>query len=253
MKNTTVIIPIHELHEEYLANAINSLEKQKNLDAKIKTLLVIPTELELGVNLFLKKNKYKNLVIDKIINTGKTDFQSQINFAVDNIDTEYFTLLEFDDEFSEIYFKTLNKYIQHYPEIDSFLPILVEVNKEGEVVKLTNEFVWSKSFINDEEFGYLTNDLLKDFSYFFISGATIKKQKFIESGKLKINFDVSAVYEFLLRFTYQNNTVFVIPKIGYSHLNDREGSATKYFVAKYKEKDSKEEFERARKEHIFIS
>jgi hypothetical protein len=251
MKNTTVIIPIHELHEDYLSNAIKSLENQKDLDSKIKVLLVYPNDIELGLNLFLKKNKYKNVVIDKLINTSKSDFQSQINFAVDNISTEYFTILEFDDEFSHVYFKTLNKYVDSYPEIDAFLPILVEINKDGDVVKLTNEFVWSKSFINDDEFGYLTNDLLKDFSYFFISGSTIKKQKFIDSGKLKTNFDVSAVYEFLLRFTYNNNKIYVIPKIGYSHLNDREGSATKYFVSKYKEMDSKEEFERARKEHIF--
>jgi hypothetical protein len=253
MENTTVIIPIHELNEEYLSNAINSLEKQKDLNNKIKVLLVFPKDIELGLNLFLKKNKYKNIIIDKIVNTSKTDFQSQINFAVDNITTDYFTILEFDDEFSQIYFKTLDKYIKHYPENDAFLPILVEVNKDGEVIKLTNEFVWSKSFIDDDNFGYLTNDLLKDFSYFFISGATIKKQKFIDCGRLKTNFDVSAVYEFLLRFTYNNNKVYVIPKIGYSHLNDREGSATKYFVSKYKEIDSKEEFERARKEHIFVN
>jgi hypothetical protein len=251
MKNITVIVPIHEMHEDLLSKALNSLEKQRDLSEKINVLLTIPKELELGMNLFLKKNKFKNLSIDKLINTDKTDFQSQINFSVKNINTEYFTILEFDDEFSEIYFKNLNKYIYHYPEIDAFLPILVEVNKDGEVVKLTNEFVWSKSFINDEEFGYLTNDLLKDFSYFFISGGTFKKDKFIECGKLKTDFDVSAVYEFLLRFTYNNNKIFIIPKIGYSHLVDREGSATKYFVSKYKEKDSKEEFERARKEYLF--
>lgn len=251
MKNNTVIIPIHELHEDLLANAINSLNEQKDLDNKVNTLLVFPKELELGIDLFLKKNKFKNVSVNKLVNTGKTDFQSQINLAVNNVTTEYFSILEFDDEFSKIYFKTLSKYIQAYPEIDLFLPILVEIDKEGEVVKLTNEFVWSKSFINEEEFGYLTNDLLKDFSYFFISGGTFKKDKFISCGGLRTDFDVSAVYEFLLRFTYQNNKVYVVPKIGYSHLNDREGSATKYFLAKYKEMDSKEQFERARKEHIF--
>lgn len=253
MKNLTVIIPVHVLHEEYLSNALNSLETQKDLKEKINVLLTITSEIELSLGLFLKKNKYKNINIKTIVNKGNTDFQSQINFAVDNIDTEYFSILEFDDEFSKIYFKTLDKYIKHYPENDAFLPILVEVNKDGDVIKLTNEFVWSKSFINEEEFGYLTNDLLKDFSYFFISGSVIKRDKFIKCGKLKTNFDVSAVYEFLLRFTYNNNKVYVIPKIGYSHLSDRDGSATKYFVSKYKELDSKEEFERARKEHIFNS
>jgi hypothetical protein len=145
----------------------------------------------------------------------------------------------------------LDKHIKTYPEIDVLLPIIVEVDKNGEVIKLTNEFVWSKSFVDDNNFGYLTNELLQDFSYFFISGSVMKKTSFIESGGLKTDFDVSAVYEFLLRLTYNNYKVYVIPKIGYLHLNDREGSATNYFISKYKEIDSKVEFERARKEHIF--
>jgi hypothetical protein len=251
MKNITVIIPIHELLEEYLTKALNSVNNQKEVTDKINTVLVYPKQIDLSLNLFLKKNKFKNLNISRLINEDKTDFQSQINFAVNNVTTDYFTILEFDDEFSDIYFKNVNKYVYSYPEIDAFLPLMVEVNNDGDVLKLTNEFVWSKSFINNEEFGYLTNELLQDFSYFFISGSVIKKDKFLSVGGLKTNFDVSAVYEFLLRFTYNNNTVFVIPKIGYLHLNDREGSATKYFISKYKEMDSKEEFERARKEHIF--
>lgn len=251
MENLTVIIPIHELNEDLLANAIKSVNTQQTVKSKINVLLVYPKELELSLNLFIKKNKFKNLIIDKLLNTGKTDFQSQINTAVKNISTEYFSILEFDDEYSNIYFRNIEKYINHYPEIEGFLPLMVEVDKSGDVMKLTNEFVWSKSFVNDNEFGYLTNEMLQDFSYFFISGGVFKKDKFIECGGLKTNFDVSAVYEFLLRFTYTNNRVYVIPKIGYSHLNDREGSATRQFIAKYKEGDSKEEFERARKEHIF--
>lgn len=251
MENITVIIPIHELHEELLANAIKSVDTQQSVKSKLNVLLVYPKELDLSLNLFLKKNKFKNLKIDKLVNTNKTDFQSQINTAVQNLTTEYFSILEFDDEYSNIYFRNVDKYINQYPDIEGFLPLMVEVDNDGNVVKLTNEFVWSKSFVNDNEFGYLTNEMLQDFSYFFISGGIFKKDKFIECGGLKTNFDVSAVYEFLLRYTYNNNKIYVIPKIGYSHLNEREGSATKQFIVKYKEGDSKEEFERARKEHIF--
>lgn len=253
MKNTTVIIPMHELNEDLLSKSLNSLETQKGLTDKINVLLVFPKDIELGLNIFLKKNKFKNIIINNYLNEGKTDFQSQINLGVKNIDTPYFTLLEFDDEFSSIYFKNLNKYISIYPENDGFLPILVEVDKNGDIVKLTNEFVWSKSFVDDENFGYLTNEMLKEFSYFFMSGGTFKKDKFIEYGGLKTNFDVSSVYEFLLRYTYNNCSIYVIPKIGYLHLNEREGSATNYYLSKYKEKDSKEEFDRARKEHIFVN
>jgi hypothetical protein len=251
MENITVIIPVHELIEDMLDKALKSVDSQKNIDSKVKVMIVYPKDIELGLGLFLKKKKYKNLMIEKVLNNGKTDFQSQLNHGVENVSTEYFTILEFDDEYSNIYFRNVKKYSEAYPEVDAFLPMMVEVDKTGEVIKLTNEFVWSKSFIDDDNFGYLTNNLLQDFSYFFISGSVMKKQSFLDSGGLKTNFDVSAVYEFLLRFTYNNYKVYVMPKIGYLHLNDRDGSATKYFIAKYKELDSKEEFERARKEHIF--
>jgi hypothetical protein len=251
MENITVIIPVHELIEDLLDKSLKSIDTQKDIKSKINVMIVFPKEIDLAMGLFLKKKKYKNLQIEKLVNNGKSDFQSQVNYCVENVTTEYFSILEFDDEFSNIYFRNVEKYIKTYPEIDSFLPMMVEVDKTGDVIKLTNEFVWSKSFIDDDNFGYLTNSLLQDFSYFFISGSVMKKTSFLDSGGLKTNFDVSAVYEFLLRFTYNNYKVFVIPKIGYLHLNDREGSATKYFINKYKEMDSKEEFERARKEHIF--
>lgn len=251
MNNLTVIIPVHELIEDYLNKALKSINTQKDVEDKVNVFIVHPKDVELGLGLFLKKKRFKNLKIKTLINGGRSDFQSQINYAVDNIDTEYFSILEFDDEYSNIYIRNVSRYIQHHPEIDSFLPLIVEVDKDGNLVKLTNEFVWSKSFVDENEFGYLSNEMLKDFSYFFISGGVFKKESFVESGGLKTNFDVSAVYEFLLRFTYNNYKIFVIPKIGYLHLNDREGSATKFFINKYKEKDSKEEFERARTEHIF--
>jgi hypothetical protein len=252
MENVTVIIPIHELKEDFLAKAIKSVDTQKDIKTKIKVLLVYPKEIELGLNLFLKKNKFSNIIIIKVLNNSKTDFQSQINLGVENTNTEYFSILEFDDEYSNIYFRNVDKHIKIYPEVNGFIPLLVEVNTDGDVVKLTNEFVWSKSFINDNEFGFITNEMLLDFSYFFISGGVFKKESFISCGGLKSDYDVSAVYEFLLRYTYNNNTLYVIPKIGYSHLNDREGSATNQFLQKYKVGDSKEEFERARKNHIFI-
>jgi hypothetical protein len=251
MENITVIIPVHELIEDLLDKSLKSVDSQKDLKSKVKVCLVYPKEIDLSIGLFLKKKKYKNLQVEKMINNGRTDFQSQINHAVQSINTEYFSILEFDDEYSNIYFRNLEKYMGAYPEVDAFLPMMVEVDRTGEVVKLTNEFVWSKSFIDDDNFGYLTNDLLRDFSYFFISGSVIRKSSYADAGGLKTNFDVSAVYEFLLRFTYNNYKVYVIPKIGYLHLNDRDGSATKYFINKYKEGDSKEEFERARTEHIF--
>ena len=46
-------------------------------------------------------SKY-DLNIEIIANDGDTDYQSQINFAAQNVETEYMSILEFDDEVSKI-------------------------------------------------------------------------------------------------------------------------------------------------------
>ena len=37
--------------------------------------------------------------------TDDTSFQNQLNIGVDNVNTEYFTFLEYDDELSKIWLK----------------------------------------------------------------------------------------------------------------------------------------------------
>jgi hypothetical protein len=52
----------------------------------------------------------------------------------------------------------------------------------------------------------------------------IRKESFEKYGKFKPSMKLTFVYEFLLRMTYNSVNIMTIPKIGYKHLNLREGS-----------------------------
>jgi hypothetical protein len=52
----------------------------------------------------------------------------------------------------------------------------------------------------------------------------IKKETIEEFGGIKPNFKLTFIYEFLLRLTFNSVRMMTIPKIGYKHVNLREGS-----------------------------
>lgn len=216
--NITVIIPIHEYNEvveNYLDKAIESIKKQENS--------VIPPIIIVCPPTINSIKAYDG--VELILNYGKTDYQSQVNFAVESVTTDYFTVLEFDDEFSTTYFKNSEKYINAYPEIDIFLTMMVEVNEKNEGYKLTNETVWAQQFVGENgEMGYLNFNALKQYTDFKLSGAIMKKSEFINVGRYKSNIKLTFMYEFLLRAINNTCKIFTIPKIGYKHLITREGS-----------------------------
>ena len=52
----------------------------------------------------------------------------------------------------------------------------------------------------------------------------IKKESFLRFGGFKPSMRLTFVYEFLLRLTYNSVKIMTIPRIGYKHMNLREGS-----------------------------
>ena len=108
MKNITVIIPLHEVSEDtetLYNNAIKSIEEQTEKPGQV--LVVTPKGSE--ANTFANKFNYGGIkdLVKVIENDGKTDFASQMNFGVANCETEWFSILEYDDEYSKIWFKTI--------------------------------------------------------------------------------------------------------------------------------------------------
>ena len=99
----TVIIPVHDLSGdntmEYFNNAIKSVESQTQ---QPDALMIVAPEGS-DAEKTLKDYDFGNLK-DKttvVSNPGKTDFQSQLNYGVSEMKTEWFVFLEMDDELSD--------------------------------------------------------------------------------------------------------------------------------------------------------
>lgn len=217
MINTTVILPIHKMDENlnsYFEKAVKSIEQQK---VKPKELLIVtPKGLELN------KEILSNVNYRIVENEGKTDFASQVNLGVENTKTQYFSILEVDDEYSKIWFDNVSKYIKAYDDVDVFLPIVLDVSVEGKFLHFTNEPVWAKEF--SDKLGFLDNDALLNFPNFQLSGAVIKVDAFKAVGGLKSSIRLHFVYEFLLRMSYYDKKMMTIPKLGYKKTNMRPNS-----------------------------
>lgn len=224
--NTSIIIPIHEINEKtspLLSKALESIESQERINEIPDIYFVFPKKIKEDLEKI--KNEKTNLNINLIENDGNTDFQTQINKGVSEIKTDYFSILEFDDEYSTTYFHNVEKYLKYYDDIDVFLNILIEVNEKNEALKLTNEVVWSQQFVGENgEMGYLNLNGIKQNTDFKISGSIIKKEEYLNLGGLKRNIKLTFNYEFLLRALNNACKVFVIPKIGYKHFTGREDS-----------------------------
>jgi hypothetical protein len=224
MDNLTVILPIYRLNEkekEYFANAVKSVATQKT-EKSSKLLIVVTNEdIKKEVESFDYDEKLKDNV-RVVVNDGEKDFCSQINFGVKNVDTEWFSIIEIDDEYSTIWFKNVEEYMNHYSDVEVFLPIVLDVSPEGRFLHFTNEPVWAPEF--SDKIGFLDNDALLNFPNFQTSGGVYKKESFDSVGGFKPGIKLHFVYEFLLRMTYYDKTIMTIPKLGYKKTNMREGS-----------------------------
>jgi hypothetical protein len=252
MKNLTIIIPIHKFNkeiEELLGNAIKSIDYQ-NTKEKINLLFVFPPNIENDIKkISISEDK---ILVNYLINNDDTSYQNQINLASKNIKTKYFTVLEFDDELSNTYIKNIKEYTKHYPTVEILLPLIIETNNKNEAIKLTNESVWSKQNVGDnEELGFLTADVLKNVTDFKLSGAIIKTDAFRKINGYKLKIKLTFMYEFLLRSIHNGYKVMSIPKVIYKHLMDRKDSLFEVAMNETTVSERKFWFETAQKEYLF--
>lgn len=222
-KNTiSIILPLKSAKaidfDDFFDKCIQSIKVQGEL---VNELVIVHTgEDKLKEHL----NDYDfgdlNVVIEQY--EGEPSFASQINHGVKLAKSEWISMSEFDDEYSNVWFKNVKKYFDYYPEIDAFMPIVVDVDNKGVFVGFTNEATFAANMSN--EMGRLDNEMLMSYQNFQISGLVIRKESFVNYGMLKPSFKLTFGYEFLLRMTNNNVKFLTIPKIGYKHMNLREGS-----------------------------
>jgi hypothetical protein len=193
LNNISVILPVHELNDETKKLFFNAVESVKTQNTSTVAS-----------------------------NPGLTDFASQVNYGVSVAKTEWVSVLEFDDELANIWIKNVITYQKAHENIDIFMPIIVDVDNQNQFVGFTNEAVWAASF--SDELGILDNNALLTYQNFNTDGMVIRKSVYEENGGFKPSIKLTFIYEFLLRMTFKDVKVMVIPRFGYKHVNQREES-----------------------------
>lgn len=218
-KNITVLLPVHKLDESYkemLSMAIDSMDTFYN---DVKVSIICPANIK---NEISEIDFGQKLEINYVVNLGKTDFCSQINKGIETCDTEWFTILEVDDVFKPIWLKSMNEHINTYTDVDVFLPIIKDIDKEGKFLSFTNESSWAYGFTDQQ--GFIDNGTLLEFQNYQTSGGLYKTSVIKENGSLKENIKLTFGYEFLLRLTNNQVKIMTVPRVGYQHVNLREDS-----------------------------
>lgn len=246
MKNLTVIIPIYNINDEsdekLFKTAISSVD-----DSNI--IVVGPeADIEKVGKIEGIEKKYKTMVNS----SDNTSYPNQVNMAIKEVKTEYFSVLEYDDFYTPNWFKNLTKYMDSMvDDIFAFLPLteILDHNTENSIIGFANEAVWASSF--SEELGYFDIQCLEDYFNFNTSGGVFKTEEFIKAGALKASMELSYWYEFLLRVLYKGKRIFVIPKTGYIHRVGRENSITSNYRETMDAREANWWIDLAKKEYFF--
>lgn len=245
MKDLTIIIPVNEYEssmDELLNRAIGSCADNniiligKNVDA------------------YEYKSGEKSVTpsITKMENkTNNTSYQNNVNIAVDTIKTKYFSVLEYDDYFSDKWFDNLAQHIEYDTEdIFAFLPLTEVVDfTNGQTIGYANEAVWATSFSQD--IGFFDLKALSTYLNFNTSGGVFKTDEFIRLGGLKNSMKLVFWLEFLKRALYNNKLVYVIPKVGYYHIVNKEDSLSTFYSKNMSEKEADWWVDLSDKEYFF--
>ena len=252
MKNITVILPVHKLNEDYNLMLQKAVESVKEFYNDVKLMIVAPASLKASLDAV---DLGKKLEIEYKLHNGSTDFCTQVNEGINSCDTEWFSILEIDDEYQKVWLKSIDQYVKEYSDVDVFLPIVKDVDEEGNFTNFTNESVWAYGF--SEKQGIIDNEVLIEYQSYQISGGLYKTKVVKENGGFKENIKLTFGYEFLLRLTHNGAKVMVVPRIGYRHVNLREDSLFWLYKndekTKLAENEAKFWVETAKKEFFFTN
>jgi glycosyltransferase involved in cell wall biosynthesis len=250
----SVILPIKSAKamqfEDYFNRAITSVTNQKDF---VDELVIVHTD-ETLLTEFIDDYDFSGLSVTKLVWTDTPNFAEQVNAGVKECSGDWVSILEFDDEYSNIWFKNVKNYMNYYKDVKAFLPIVVDVDDKGMFAGFTNEATFAANFTTD--LGVLTNEMLQGYQNFQIAGLVINRNSFIDNGGLKSNIKLTFGYEFFLRMTNSNTKFLTIPRIGYKHMNMREGSVFwhyKFGDDRLDESEVRFWIDTAKKEYLFTA
>jgi glycosyltransferase involved in cell wall biosynthesis len=255
MSNTlslSVILPVKSSKakdfNEYFEKAIMSL---KNQQIKFEELVIVHTKEQSLID-HLESYDFGDLNVTKLLWDKDPNYADQVNYGIKNAKGTWVSLFEFDDEYSSIWFKNVQKYVESYPEVQMFLPVVVETDEKGMFAGFTNEATFAANF--SQEMGMLTNETLQEYQNFQTAGSVFKKSIIEDFGGFKPSIKLTFIYEFLLRLSYNSVSIMTIPRLGYKHVNLREGSIFwnyKFGESKMVEDEVKFWIQTAKREYFF--
>lgn len=237
--NITVIVPMHDFSEDNLVLLKTALDS-------------VPSGIEIVVSC---KNGVDTSVFDKygvnVVSASDGDnFQELVNAAANEVKTDWFSILEFDDTYTSIWFDNVKRYIDYMPDVSVFLPLtdIAEFDSK-KYIGFGNEAPWASSFSN--EIGYIDLDALQSYFDFYLTGSVFNTNDWKIIGGLKPLIKGTFWYEWMLRAANSSKKLYVIPKVGYNHYLGRKGSLVENLKSELTDNEAKWWFDLAKKDYFF--
>lgn len=246
MKKITIIVPLHEYNEKYLKRALGSIKIEDKFNEYYQILFIGPKTICKKAEKLAKQLLQFEI---RVLENTETDFHTQINKAVFDCVTPYFTILEYDDMYTSNYFKNMQEFIKKHSEYSVILPINEYITIEEEVVSFGNEIALDPSFV--DTIGVISLEELQLFMDFNCTGGLFKTEDFISIGGLKKSLKIASWYEFLMRLCYKSKKIYVLPKIGYNHTINREDSYMSVEQRQITQEEGKFLIDTAKQEYFF--
>lgn len=257
MENLTVIIPLHKFDDEVRKECEQSFKALKETietysHGTVETMVVAPKSVisDEGFNGFVKEC---GIDVKAVENDGETDFCSQVNKAVDEVKTDHFTIMEYDDEYTPKWFNMAHDCFKGNEDKSVMLPVNAYHDSKGGNWQYGNTMALSPAFITDnaddtDPLGVINKYRISGVSAFNLTGAIFRTQDFISAGKYKPSIQIAFNYELLLRMTNKGMKAIVAPKEGYIHVIGRPGSLTDTYMREYSDEDIRKWHELAERE-----
>ena len=245
MKKISIIVPVHKIANQTDLNYFNEMkESLKNQTNKnFEVLYITPKNIEVSVenpsSFTYELGSDTTHAVHHYPHDDEMTYQRAVNYGASVCGTEYFTVLEFDDTFSQTFVEHIHKHLNHYgSKYDIYTNIVFEVNEQGSMMGLRNETAWVVNLMAVQ--GEIDLEKSKQFlNSLSLVGAVFKTSKFLSINGLKPSFEIFFNQEFLIRALENSFNVYVIPRIGVKHTNNRPGSYFDQCSAKFNNEDRK--------------
>ena len=218
MKELVVVIPMNEFGKENIELLNKAVE---SVPSELNVLLSVPSGTD-G-----KKLKGISDRLGVVSESEGSSFAELVNAAANTIEEKWFSILEFDDTYTPIWYDNAKKYIEFMPSTSVFMYLedITDFN-DGKYIGFGNEAAWASAFSN--EIGFIDNDCLQNYFDFYMTGSIFNTADWKE-----------------------NKTVYVIPKVGYNHKLGRKGSLIETYKSTIDQEETQWWFDLAKREYFY--